>query len=148
MRLTSNGGRKELLKSLCDNISLMALDTMAVPVLNNDDDLSSDELLRLEGGIEGRELQTKINKHMKLNKFWKNLEKYRSTRPIPIEMYPDVVKVVAKKPLLLYNFLRERDHTPLFGSFYKIRSSTHHSNRRRSACVLKKRRFTAPGNSY
>mmetsp|Transcript_46902 Transcript_46902/g.50624 ORF Transcript_46902/g.50624 Transcript_46902/m.50624 type:complete len:183 (+) Transcript_46902:347-895(+) len=58
-----------LLKSLRDNISLMVMDTMKVPMLINDNDLSSNELLRLEGGIEGRELQSEINKHMKLNKF-------------------------------------------------------------------------------
>mmetsp|Transcript_32957 Transcript_32957/g.33372 ORF Transcript_32957/g.33372 Transcript_32957/m.33372 type:complete len:121 (+) Transcript_32957:348-710(+) len=118
------------------------------PTVTDDDFTSSDELLRLEGGIEGRELQTKINKHMKLNKFWKNFEEQRSTRSIPSKMYPDVLEVMAKKPLLLYKFLRERDHSPLFGSYYKIRSSTHHSNRRRSERVLKKRRLTAPGNAY
>ena len=146
--IMSNGGRIEILKSLRDNTSLLLLDTTVQTLLADDNNNSSDELLQLEGGIEGQELQTQINKHMRLNKFWKNLEDHRSTRPIPIEMYPDVVEVVAKKPLLLYKFLRERDHTPLFGSFYKIRASTHHIDRRRSARVLKKRRFTAPGNSY
>ena len=61
--------RRELLKSLRDNTSLLLLDTTVKPRGVDYDDTSSDKLLRLEGGIEGRELQTKINKHMKLNKF-------------------------------------------------------------------------------
>mmetsp|Transcript_24475 Transcript_24475/g.27342 ORF Transcript_24475/g.27342 Transcript_24475/m.27342 type:complete len:88 (-) Transcript_24475:207-470(-) len=70
---------------------------------------------------------------MKLNKFWKIFEEHRSTRPISIGIYPDVLEVLTKKPVLLYKFLREEDHTQLFGSFYNnIRcSSSHHNNRRR-----------------
>jgi len=165
--LMTNVGRRKLLESLRDNASLVTLDTVLEPGLSDsDDDLDDDELLRLQGGIEGRELQSKIDRHMKLNRCWKNLnmEEHRPTpaymdwnklimeehrlTPISTKIYPDVLEVLAKKPLLLYKFIREKDHTLLFGSFYKIRSSTFRSNRRRSERLLKKRRLTAPGNSY
>mmetsp|Transcript_32960 Transcript_32960/g.33377 ORF Transcript_32960/g.33377 Transcript_32960/m.33377 type:complete len:87 (-) Transcript_32960:73-333(-) len=86
---------------------------------------------------------------MKLNTFWKHLEEHR-THPFSNKIYPDVSEIVAKKPLLFYQFLRERDHRQLVGSFSnRSSSSSHqHSNRRRSNRLLKKRRLAAPGNSY
>lgn len=89
---------------------------MKPPGVVDDDDKSSDELLRLEGRMEGRELQLKINKHMTLNKFWKNWEGHnRSTHPVPIEMYPAVLEVLAQNLCFCISFLRERDPALLFG---------------------------------
>lgn len=148
--IMSNFGRNELLKSLRDNSSLLSLDTAVQPGIVDDDDISCDELLRLEGGIEGQELQSKIEKHMKLNRFWKQEDEQHLVTLDPNTLYPDVLEVLAKKPLLLYKFLREKDHTQLFGSFNNtICSLSRHSNqRRRSERLFKKRRLTAPGNSY
>ena len=79
-----------------------------------------------------------------------NDEKYLGRRSISMEILPDILEILAKKPLLLYTFLREEDHTQLFGSTLYDRPL--HSTRRRSERLFKnrrkKRRIAAPGGKY
>ena len=171
--MMTNAGRIHLLESLRDNTTLLKLDTRAVPMaISPDDDVNEDEVLLKEGGIEGRLLQSRFDRHMKLNRFWKrlkkrdtivdknndgdrnddddddnddNVEKYLGRRSISMEILPDVLEILAKKPLLLYTFIREEDHTQLFGTLY---DRPLHSTRRRSGRLFKKRRIAAPGGKY
>ena len=166
--MMTNAGRIHLLESLRDNTTLLKLDTRAIPMaLSPNNDVNKDELLLKEGGIEGRLLQSHFDRHMKLNRFWKrlkkrdnidknndgdrdddnddNVEKYLGRRSISMEILPDILEILAKKPLLLYTFLREEDHTQLFGTLY---DRPLHSTRRRSERLCKKRRIAAPGGKY
>ncbi|OEU14030.1 hypothetical protein FRACYDRAFT_262477 [Fragilariopsis cylindrus CCMP1102] len=114
--MMTNAGRIHLLESLRDNTTLLKLDTRAVPMaISPDDDVNEDEVLLKEGGIEGRLLQSRFD------------------------------QILAKKPLLLYTFIREEDHTQLFGTLY---NRPLHSTRRRSGRLFKKRRIAAPGGKY
>jgi hypothetical protein len=168
----TNAGRIHLLESLRDNTTLLKLDTKALPVISSEDDVNEDEVLLKEGGIEGRLLQSHFDRHMKLNRFWKrlrkrdtivdknndgdrnddddddnddNVEKYLGRRSISMEILPDILEILAKKSLLLYTFIREEDHTQLFGTLY---DRPLHSTRRRSGRLFKKRRIAAPGGKY
>ena len=101
-------------------------------------------------------LQSEIDHHMKLNKFWTRIQKFpfmdtktkgvtktmrKRINTISVQIYPDVIEVLAKKPLLLYTFLRnDIDHTLLFGDVGKP------PRRRRSARVRKKRRLIGPSS--
>ena len=134
-RMLTNVGRQALLDSLRDNCTLTELSTNSGEVVQND--------------TVSLRLQSEIDDHMKLNKFWSRIQnfpymdtktkgvtiKYRKKRNmISVQVYPDVIEVLATKPLLLYTFLRnDIDHTPLFGG--------KPPRRRRSARVRKKRRL-------
>ncbi|OEU06538.1 hypothetical protein FRACYDRAFT_272754, partial [Fragilariopsis cylindrus CCMP1102] len=78
-----------------------------------------------------------------------NEEKYLGRRSISMEILPDILEILAKKPLLLYTFIREEDHTQLFGTLY---DRPLHSTHRRSERLCKKRRIerriAAPGGKY
>jgi len=168
----TNTGHRFLLESLRDNITLLNLDKKALAMgMHQDDDVNEDETLHREGGIEGRLLQSQFDRHMKLNRFWKRLkkrgnddednddededdsdndndengEKELGRRSISMEILPDVLEILAKKPLLLYKFLREEDHTQQLGTLYDRPS---HRIRRRSERLFKKRRITAPGSEF
>jgi len=138
-RMLSNHGRRALLDSLRDNCTLTELSTNSTSGDVNQNDVVSDRL------------QNEINNHMKLNKFWTRIQNFpymdtkttgvpkkmtKRIQTISVQIYPDVIEVLAKKPLLLYKFLRnDIDHAPLFGDVGKP------PRRRRSARVRKKRRL-------
>ena len=100
-------------------------------------------------------LQSEIDHHMKLNKFWTRKQKFpfmdtktkgvtktmrKRINTISVQIYPDVIEVLAMKPLLLYQFLlNDIDHTQLFGD-----DGGKPPRRRRSAQVRKKRRLVEP----
>jgi hypothetical protein len=201
-RYMTNVGRRYLLESLRDNITLFNFDTRNDVVGNDQDNNINEEL----------ELQSQIDRQIKLNRFWHkyklqyrdgdggdggdddadndadddsysvdsrddgyadsdsdyvdsdsedededdmdedkvngNDEQDTSTRQtISFEIYPAILEVFAKKPLLLYKFLREEDHSQLFGlGSFSDRPEPH--RRRTSKRPLKKRRLTAPGSAY
>jgi hypothetical protein len=167
--MMTNAGRRLLLESLGDNTTLFKLDTRGQPVAifaNDDRNEDEEEVLRKEGGIEGRLLQSQFDRHMKLNRFWKRLKKRGNDdkndgnsdddnhenekkdlggRFISMEILPDILEILSKKPLLLYTFLREEDHTQLLGTLCDRPS---HRTRRRSERLFKRRRITAPGSKF
>ena len=72
-----------------------------------------------------------------------------------LKIYPDILEVLAKKPLLLYKFLRGGeevavvDHTQLFDrTKMQQQQQRRRKGQRRSDRIIKKRRIVAPGNAY
>ena len=141
-RMLTNHGRRALLHSLRDNCTLTFLTTTSGE--GNQHDFVS------------YRLQSEIDNHMILNKFWTRIQKFpymdTKTKGVPkkmtkrihtisVQIYPDLIEVLGKKPLLLYKFLRnDIDHAPLFGDVGKP------PRRRRSARVRKKRRLIGPSS--
>ncbi|OEU20186.1 hypothetical protein FRACYDRAFT_236255 [Fragilariopsis cylindrus CCMP1102] len=78
----------------------------------------------------------------------------KERKPISLKIYPDILEVLAKKPLLLYKFLRggEKgivvDHTQLFDRTKMLLQQRRGKRQRRSDRIIKKRRIVGPGNAY
>ena len=144
----TNVERHALLHSLRDNCSLTELTTSST----NLGELNFNDMVDLLGcgGIRYMyRLQSEIDHHMKLNKFWTRIQKFpfmdtktkgvtktmrKRINTISVQIYPDVIKVLATKPLLLYQFLlNDIDHAQLFGD-----DGGKPPQRRRSARVRKK----------
>ena len=147
-RMMTNVGRHALLHSLRDNCSLTELTTSST----NLGELNFNDMVDLLGCGDIRymyRLQSEIDHHMKLNKFWTRIQKFpfmdtktkgvtktmrKRINTISVQIYPDVIKVLATKPLLLYQFLlNDIDHAQLFGD-----DGGKPPQRRRSARVRKK----------
>ena len=140
--MMTNIGREALLDGLRDNMTVVSLETLIKDVGFDDVDPIGDE---------ERRLQSCINQHTKLNRFWKRLKEFpyhddpnnngdcnksgknnsnadednnivgsnvsdpeekqqqrrRKKKPIPMQIVPHVLEVLADKPLLLYIFLRD-----------------------------------------
>lgn len=192
--MMTNVGRRYLMESMCDNATLVQLRTRELPCGMNPNDEEGIRDIQMESRIEredGQLLQSQIDRHTKLNRFWKRYasrkckgyaqlnqfwtryasgdhndcgsdgdhkEEYAAEydreeeerlnsipeRTLSLDIYPDVLEVLAKKPLLLFMFLRE-EHPQLFRSFDRRPVPR---QRRRSERLLKKRRITAPGSVF
>jgi len=191
--MMTNVGRRLLMESLRDNATIVQLRTRDFDVINPNDEEGIQDI-QMESRVEredGQLLQSQIDRHTKLNRFWKRyasrkcngraqlnqfwnsyaignhndcgsdgdhkeecVEEYDSEeeerlnsipeRTLSLDIYPDVLEVLAKKPLLLFMFLRE-EHPQLFRSFDRRPVP---QQRRRSERILKKRRITAPGSVF
>ena len=139
MGMMTNVGRRFLLESLRYNTTLLTVDTRALP--HGQDELENETTTR-EERVEGEALQSQIDHHMELNRIWDRIHKNRygddGSDFLSIDIYPVVLGVLAKKPLLLFLFLR-KEHPQIFGSFYKQRPILR--RRRWSERRLKKRRI-------
>ena len=145
-RMLTNVGRRALLESLRDNCTLTDLTTVG-----KEDDL--DHVIIHMDGVS-YDLQSGMDDHVKLNRFWTRIQNFpymdtktkgvakkmpKKVNTISVPIYPDVLEVLAKKPLLLYQFLRnDVDHAQVFGD------GGTPPRRRRSVRVRKKRRLVGP----
>jgi hypothetical protein len=131
--LMTNTGRSYLLDSLRDNTTLSTLDTIVI----NYDLTKTDKKEKEKRNF----LQSQIDHHMMLNRIWKrcnkNNENNNNRTTISIDIYPDLLEKLAKKPLLLFLFL-QKDHPKIFTSSYE---RSQKRRRRRSMRVMKKRRI-------
>ena len=170
--MMTNIGRKALLDGLRDNMTVVSLETLIKDV--DFDDV--DPIIN----AEERRLQSCINHHTKLNRFWKRLKEFpyhdpnnngdcksgknnsnadednivddsnvpdpeekqqrrRKKIPIPKQIVPHVLEVLADKPLLLYIFLRDEiDYS----------QQNQPQQQRRSVRLSKKRRLQAWAIKY
>ena len=156
-RMLTNHGRRALLDSLRDNCTLTALATQSAISGNRSAACVGVCTCSPSCDSVSYEIQSEIDDHMKLNKCWTRIQNFpymdmktkkgvpkqmpKRIQTISVQIYPDVIEVLAKKPLLLYKFLRnDIDHTLLFGDVGKP------PRRRRSARVRKKRRLIGPSS--
>ena len=156
-RMLTNVGRQALLDSLRDNCTLTALTTQSAISGNRSAACVGVCTCSPSCDSVSYEIQSEIDDHMKLNKCWTRIQNFpymdmktkkgvpkqmpKRIQTISVQIYPDVIEVLAKKPLLLYKFLRnDIDHTLLFGDVGKP------PRRRRSARVRKKRRLIGPSS--
>lgn len=120
--MMTNEGRRMLLESLRDNITLLKLNTTRLPLLI--DPLQKEDPLEQK---ERKVLQSKINAHMEWNRLYKRCmehhgcsqeeegqhkqkQKTQRKRRISPSVYPTLLAGLANKPLALYTFLKE--HNP------------------------------------
>ena len=113
----TNVGRKYLLDSLRDNVTLSTLGTTK-PLSMGEEDPPEDEKEREERIL----LQFQIDHHMMLNRIWKRCNNNRNNnsnragsnnsnnRTISLDIYPDLLEKLAKKPLLLFFFLQKHNY--------------------------------------
>jgi hypothetical protein len=138
--MMTNVGRRYILDSLRDNITLSALDTTKSLFVGEDPTYNAEERK------ERVYLQSQIDHHMMLNRFWKRCNDKNNNwtgssndnnRTISLEIYPDLLEKLAKKQLLLFSFL-QKDHPQIFTSFHE---RSQKRRRRRSMRIMKKRRI-------
>jgi hypothetical protein len=113
----TNVGRKYLLDSLRDNVTLSTLGTTK-SFFTGEEDPPEDEKKREERIL----LQSQIDHHMMLNKIWKRCKSNKNNnsdragsnnnnnRTISLDIYPDLLEKLAKKPLLLFLFLQKHNY--------------------------------------
>ena len=189
--IITNTRRRFLLESLRDNTTLLKLSTIEdCPDPSKFGRHFKHMMTRkIQSSIE---IQSSIDRHMKLNRFWNRLQRFpyrdfsrgsnsdndsdddeeedysgggveqrnaaqrqrKERKPISLKIYPDILEVLAKKPLLLYKFLRggEKgivvDHTQLFDRTKLLQQRRRGKRQRRSDRIIKKRRIVGPGNAY
>ena len=194
--IITNTRRRFLLESLRDNTTLLKLSTIEdCPDPSKFGRHFKHMMTRkIQSSIE---IQSSIDRHMKLNRFWNRLQRFpyrdfsrgsnsdndsdddeeeegyggggveqrnaaaqrqqrqrKERKPISLRIYPDILEVLAKKPLLLYKFLRggEKgivvDHTQLFDRTKMLLQQRRGKRQRRSDRIIKKRRIVGPGNAY
>jgi hypothetical protein len=117
----TNVGRKYLLDSLRDNVTLSTLGT--TKSLFTGEDPPEDEKEREKRIM----LQSQIDQHMMLNRIWKRCNNNNNNnnnsnnsnrsgsynnnnRTISLYIYPDLLEKLAKKPLLLFLFLQKHNY--------------------------------------
>ena len=103
MQMMTNIGRRSLLDSLRDNLTLRILKTTRRPFLIDPQE-REDTSVRKERLM----LQSKIDKHMEWNKLYQRCMKTK--RRIPVSTYPKLLSKLGNKPLALYMFLKR--HNP------------------------------------
>jgi hypothetical protein len=136
--LMTNTGRSYLLDSLRDNTTLSTLDTIVI----NYDLKKTDKKEKEKRNF----LQSQIDHHMMLNRIWKRCNKNNENNnnnnrtTISIDIYPDLLEKLAKKPLLIFLFL-QKGLSQLFSSFYERSQKRQQQQRRRSMRIMKKRRM-------
>lgn len=154
--MMTNEGRRYLLESLRDNVTLLKLDTRKLPLLIDPFHIE-DKDERDEGVL----LQSQINQHMEWNRIYQGVcnsngnindnsnghehtdnrcnysSKNKGGRNISINIYPTLLETLGNKPYALFLFLRE-NNPRLFDSFSE---RTTQPRRRRSMRILKKRRI-------
>ena len=191
--IITNTRRRFLLESLRDNTTLLKLSTIEdCPDPSKFGRHFKHMMTRkIQSSIE---IQSSIDRHMKLNRFWNRLQRFpyrnssrgsnsdndsdddeeedysgggveqrnaaaqrrqrKERKPISLRIYPDILEVLAKKPLLLYKFLRGGeegvvvDHTQLFDRTKLLQQRRRGKRQRRSDRIIKKRRIVGPGNAY
>lgn len=143
MQMMTNAGRRSLLESLRDNITLRILKTTRLPLL-----IDPQEKEDPEERTERLVLQSKIDKHMEWNKLYQRCK--NSNRIISQSAYPRLLSELGNKPLALYLFLKE--HNPKLldstrdkkndndNTSHNIQQRCSVHDRRRSLRLLKKRK--------
>jgi len=133
-QMMTNIGRRSLLESLRDNITLKMLNTTRLPLLI--DPLEKEDP---EERKERLALQSRIDDHTAWNRLYQRC--MNSTKTIPQAAYPRLLSVLANKPYALYLFLQQHNARLLILSS-QGNSSEHGSkpSRRRSLRLMKKRR--------
>lgn len=103
MQMMTNIGRKSLLESLRDNVTLRILKTTRRTFLINPQEKEDPGVRK-----ERLKLQSEIDKHMECNKLYQRcMASETSIQPIA---YPELLSILGKKPLALYLFLKQ--HNP------------------------------------
>lgn len=133
-QMMTNIGRRSLLESLRDNITLKMLNTTRLPLLI--DPLEKEDP---EERKERLALQSRIDEHTAWNRLYQRCMNSKQT--IPQAAYPRLLSVLANKPYALYLFLQQHNARLLILSS-QGNSSEHGSkpSRRRSLRLMKKRR--------
>lgn len=134
--MMTNKGRRYLLESLRDNVTLRKLDTRKLPLL-----IDPFQQENKEEHDEGISLQCQINRHMEWNRIYQRCmsqtnERDQKMRSISLDVYPKVLETLGNKPTALFSFLR-KNNPVIFDSFSERNESP---RRRRSMRILKKRR--------
>jgi len=142
MQMMTNIGRRSLLESLRDNVTLRILKTTRRPFLINPQEQEDPEVRK-----ERIMLQSKIDKHMECNKLYQKCMK--SETNINPKAYPMLLSKLGQKPLALYSFLK-RHNPKVLDSMRDSRDQHPEPNRRRSARLEKKRKlsFNATSAEY
>jgi len=126
MQMMTNVGRRALLESLRDNLTLRILKTTRRPFLIDPQETEDPKERK-----ERLALQSKIDKHMEWNKLYQRCTKTK--RRIPVSAYPRLLSKLGNKPLALYLFLQQNN--PRLLDQYQRRDDL-----RRSVRLLKKRK--------
>lgn len=131
MQMMTNVGRRSLLESLRDNVTLRILKTTRRTFLINPQE-KEDPKVRKERLV----LQSKIDRHMELNKLYQRCT--NTKRSIALSAYPRLLSKLGSKPLALYLFLKQ--HNPIL--LDSMRNSRNHTrpDLRRSLRLSKKRK--------
>jgi len=152
-QMMTNVGRRALLDSLRDNLTLRIFNTTRLPLLIDP--------LKKEDPEERKErlhLQSEINNHMEWNKLYQRCEKHHSRGgTIATNAYPFLLSRLGTKPLALYLFLTEhnprvldsRKHRPSVRRRWKPRRSERLLNKRKLCTThpvssQRKRRILSP----
>lgn len=132
-QMMTNAGRRSLLESLRDNITLRLLKTTRLPLL-----IDPEEKEDPQERTERMALQSKIDEHMEWNKLYQRC--VNSTRPIAPCAYPGLISTLGNKPLALYLFLKQ--HNP---KLLDVRNGNHQKPSVGCDCLrpCKKRRLSA-----
>lgn len=102
MQMMTNIGRRSLLDSLRDNLTLRILKTTRRPFLIDPQE-REDPKVRKERML----LQSKIDKHMEWNKLYQRCT--NTKRRIPVTAYPKLLSELGNKPLALFLFLKQNN---------------------------------------
>ena len=143
MQMMTNIGRRSLLESLRDNVTLRILKTTRRPFLINPQEKEDPEVRK-----ERLNLQSEIDKQMECNKVYQRC--MTSKTSIAPSAYPMLLSNLGNKPLALYLFLKR--HNPrVLDSMRDISHQHPEPFRTRSPCLREKRKrcdlTTAGGNS-
>lgn len=130
-QMMTNTGRRSLLESLRDNVTLKILKTTRMPMLINPQE-KEDPQERTERLV----LQSKIDQHMEWNKLYQRCK--NPERSIPPTAYPRLLSELGNKPLALYLFLQQ--HNPKLLDCMKGNDYHQGPSRRRSLRLLNKRK--------
>lgn len=134
MQMMTNIGRRSLLESLRDNVTLRILKTTRRPFLINPQEQEDPEVRK-----ERIMLQSKINKHMECNKLYQRCMTTETN--IQPNSYPMLLSKLGEKPLALYLFLKR--HNPKVANSRRDQNNQYlDHNRRRSARLRKKRKHS------
>lgn len=132
-QMMTNAGRRSLLESLRDNVTLRILNTTRQPLLI--DPLEKEDPRER---TERLALQSNIDRHMEWNKLYQRCTNSKGS--IPLSAYPKLLSTLGCKPLALYSFLKQ--HNPkMFDSLGSNHPQRPH--KRRSLRLLKKRKLSA-----
>lgn len=123
MQMMTNIGRRSLLDSLRDNLTLRILKTTRRPFL-------IDPLEREDPKVrkERMVLQSKIDKHMEWNKLYQRC--MNTKRRIPVSAYPKLLSKLGNKPLALFLFLKQ-NNPQLVGARNDLQQSSRQGRKRK-----------------
>lgn len=123
MQMMTHIGRRSLLDSLRDNLTLRILKTTRRPFL-------IDPLEREDPKVrkERMVLQSKIDKHMEWNKLYQRC--MNTKRRIPVSAYPKLLSKLGNKPLALFLFLKQ-NNPQLVGARNDLQQSSRQGRKRK-----------------